>query len=151
MKIGARLKFRLWLFFRRAQRRGRHVDGRPNSVEGCPSSLEGAAWVTQGPPDLTALDPVLVCEAVQLLGGTPTESREKLKTYLLAEWRNCPNVSHEKLLRSIIDQLANKHTKGTDVPRRLPFSPAEPDQPNVPQWDFYNRHGYRPPPTERRR
>jgi hypothetical protein len=138
MKIGARLKFRLWLFFRRAQRRGRRV-------EGCPNSLEGAAWAAQGSPDLTALDPDLVCEAVQLLGGTPTESREKLKIYLIAEWRHRPNMSHEKLLRSIIDQLTNKHTKGTDVPRRLPFSPAEPDQPNVPQWDFYNRHGYRPP------
>lgn len=144
MKIGARLKFRLWFFFRRVQRCGRQV-------ESCPSSLEGAAWAAQGPPDLTALDPDLVCEAVRLLGGTTTDSHEKLKIYLLMEWRRRPNVSHEKLLRSIIDQLTNKHTKGTDVPRRLPFSPAEPDQPNVPQWDFYNRHGYRPPPTERRR
>ncbi|MBV9314079.1 MAG: hypothetical protein JO100_10135 [Pseudonocardia sp.] len=143
MTIGARVKFRLWLFFRRPQQRDRRV-------EGCPNSLEGAAWAAQGPPDLTALDPDLVREAVQLLGGIPTESREKLKIYLLAEWRHRQNVSHEKLLRSIIDQLTNKHTKGTDVPRRLPFSPAEPDKPNVPQWDFYNRHGYRPPPTERR-
>lgn len=144
MKIGARLKFRLWLFFRRAQRYSRRV-------EDCPSGLEGAAWAAQGPPDLTALDPDLAREAVQLLGSTSTESREKLKIYLLAEWRHRPNVSHEKLLRSIIDQLTNKHAKGTDVPRRLPFSPAEPDQPNVPQWNFYNRHGYRLPPTERHR
>jgi len=144
MKIGAKLKFQLRLFFRRAQRCGRRV-------EGCPDSLEGIAWAAQGSPDLTALDPDLVCEAVQLLGGTPTEGREKLTAYLLAEWRRRPNVSHDKLLRSIIDQLTNKYNKGTDVPRRLPFSPAEPDQPNVPQWDFYNRHVYRPPPTERRR
>jgi hypothetical protein len=141
MKIGARIKFQLWLFFRQPQLRDRHVGS-------CPDSLDSVAWAAQGSPDLATLDPDLVCEAVQLLGGTPTASREKLKIYLLAEWRHRPDVSHEKLLRSIIDQLTNKHTQGTDVARRLPFSPAQPDQPNVPQWDFYNRHGYRPPPTE---
>ncbi len=75
----------------------------------------------------------------------PDRKPRQTTIYLLAEWRHRPNVWHDKLLRSIIDQLTNKHTKGTDVPRRLPFSPARPDQPNIPQWDFCNRHGYRLP------
>lgn len=63
MKIGARVKFRIWPFFRQPQLRGRHVGS-------CPNSLDGGAWAAQGPPDLATLDPDLV-EAVQILGGTP--------------------------------------------------------------------------------
>ncbi len=100
------------------------------------------------PPDLESLKreyPLSVKDAAALLGG-----EKNLADALHWEWKRKQTKSAESLLRLITNQIQNKYSTGTDVPRRKSHHPVEPDPSNSP-WDFYNPYGYRDPPDSDRR
>jgi len=86
--------------------------------------------VVPGDPELLAsLEcsyPEHVREAVELFGSPTIDGRKELARALQIEARQRPTVPPVKLLRSIIEQMKNEYSSGTDVPRRVPFTPSRP-------------------------